>query len=86
MGITVIAIAIALAAQAAGQEVTTFHPLPSQAKEEQAKQEAPKPASDAPEAAVPATPPAAAEKIEVVSVRDVPADANVLFVPPPPQP
>ena len=77
------AIAFALAAQAAGQEVTTFHPLPGERKQEQAQQP---PAGQAAGAAAPAAKaaPAAAEpeKIEVVSVRDVPANANVRFVPP----
>lgn len=77
-------IVLALAVQAAGQEITTFHPLPPQAKDKQARQQVPVQPVE-PAAAVAPTADAS-EKIEVLSVSEVPADANVRFVPPPPSP
>ena len=76
------AIALALAAQPLGPEVTTFHPLPSQKKEkqEQAKQQASQPAEPKPQAQQePAKPP---EEIKLLSVRVIPPSASVTFVPP----
>ena len=81
-------IILLLAAQAVGQEITTFYPLPSQRKPEQQQQSqeatptpppapAPKEANAAPKPAEPA------EEMKVLSVREVPPTANVIFVPPP---
>lgn len=73
--------------QAAGQ-VATFYPLPSKARQQQEFRKAQRsPAETAPGAAAvppvakPAPEAAEPEKIEVVSVKAVPADANVRFVP-----
>ena len=80
-------IILLLAAQAAGQEITTFYPLPSQRKPEQqqSQQATPTPPpAPAPEEASPAPKPAEpAEEMKVLSVREVPPTANVIFVPPP---
>jgi len=75
-------IILLLAAQAAGQEVTTFYPLPSQQKQEQAQSEnaAQSPAAVA-QGTKPAPKPAEVEQIKVLSVTAVPPDANVVFVP-----
>ena len=86
-------ILLLLALQAAGREVMTFYPLPPKEQQQQelrkaqglppmapvavaVKQEAAK----APQPAPPRKPPEA-EQIKVVSVTEVPADANVVFVP-----
>ncbi|MGN6154669.1 MAG: hypothetical protein ACTHN4_02915 [Sphingomicrobium sp.] len=82
-------IILLLAIQAAGQEVTTFYPLPSKQQEQEELRKAQGLAAGTPVAVAPAAPPVAnpaptpAEpvKIEVVSVKTVPADANVRFVP-----
>lgn len=82
-------IILLLAIQAAGQEVTTFYPLPSKQQEQKELRQAQglpvaAPVAEAPAAppvAKPAPKPAEREKIEVVSVKVVPADANVRFVP-----
>jgi hypothetical protein len=75
-------IILLLAVQAAGQEVTTFYPLPPQQKQEQAQtQDRDQPASAASQGAKPVPNPAKAEQIEVLSVKAVPPDANVMFVP-----
>lgn len=78
-----------LAIQAAGQEVTTFYPLPSKAQEQKELKQAQGLPAGAPEpAAAPAAKPEEAKPapkpevpIEVVSVKAVPADANVVFQP-----
>jgi hypothetical protein len=78
-----------LAVQAAGQEVTTFYPLPSKAQEQKELKQAQGLPAGSPE---PATAPAAKPQepkpapkaevpIEVVSVKAGPADANVVFQP-----
>jgi hypothetical protein len=72
-------IILLLAAQAAGQVITTFHPLPSQKKEEQAQQ-AQQPDGAKPQAEQ--APPKPAEPMKVLSVREVSPDTNVVFVPP----
>ena len=82
-------IILLLAIQAAGQEVTTFYPLPSKQQEQEELRQAQGLAAGTPVAVTPAAPPVAkpapkpfeSEKIEVVSVKAVPADANVRFVP-----
>ena len=86
-------ILILLALQAAGREVTTFYPLPSKEQQQQELRKAqglapvaPVVVAEKPEAAKapqPAPPPkpAEVEQIKVVSVTEVPADANVVFVP-----
>ena len=82
-------IILLLAIQAAGQEVTTFYPLPSKQQEQADLRKAQGLAAETPVAAAPAAPPGAKsapkpaepEKIEVVSVKAVPADPNVRFVP-----
>jgi len=81
-------IILLLAAQAAGQEITTFYPLPSQKKPEQAEQQAPvpPPGTREQEAAKPAPKSVEPEEMKVLKVRDVPANANVIFVPPPEEP
>lgn len=83
-------IILLLAIQAAGQEVTTFYPLPSKEQQQEELRKAQglpplKPAPVAkPEAAkaqqLPAPPPKPLP-IEVVTVKKVAADANVIFVP-----
>ncbi len=81
-----------LAAQAAGQEITTFHPLPAQAQQERERRQAQglpvgepaAPATVTPVASQPEAPKPPVEPIKVLSVRVVPPDANVIFVPPPP--
>jgi len=79
-------IILLLAMQAPGQEITTFYPLPSQKKPEQAQQKMADPpvtvlaAQDAKPAPKPAEP---AEEMKVLKVREVPPTANVIFVPPP---
>ena len=75
-------IILLLAAQAAGREITTFYPLPSQKKPEQAEQKAPVPPATV---AAEDTKPVEAEEMKVLKVREVPATANVIFVPPPPE-
>jgi hypothetical protein len=80
--------------QAAGQEVTTFYPLPPKQQEQKELRQAQGLPAGTPVAAVPVAPqeakpppkPAAPEKIEVVSVKAVPADANVVFQPEPQRP
>ena len=86
-------IILLLAAQAAGQEITTFHPLPSQEKAEAQQvqaQQANRPveakAEAQPQPQVEPAPPKPPEKIEVLSVRKVSPNANVVFVPPPDEP
>jgi hypothetical protein len=82
-------ILLLLAIQAAGQAVTTFYPLPSKQQEQAVLRKAQGLAAGTPVAVAPAAPPVAKpapksaepEKIEVVSVKTVPADANVRFVP-----
>ena len=82
-------ILLLLAVQAAGQAVTTFYPLRSKQQEQEELRKAQGLAAETPVAVAPAAPPAAKpapkpaepEKIEVVSVKTVPADANVRFVP-----
>jgi hypothetical protein len=84
-----VSILLLLAIQAAGQEVTTFYPLPSKQQEQAELRKAHGLAAGTPVAVAPAAPPevkpapkpAEPEKIEVVSVKTVPADANVRFVP-----
>jgi hypothetical protein len=84
-----VSILLLLAIQAAGQEVTTFYPLPSKQQEQAELRKAEGLAAGTPVAVTPAAPPATkpaskpAEpvKIEVMSVKTVPADANVRFVP-----
>lgn len=87
-------IILLLAIQVAGQEIKTFYPLPS--KQQQQQEELRKVqglptvtpvvvAPAAPPVEKPAQEPAQPEKIEVVSVKTVPADANVAFVPPSPE-
>lgn len=73
-------IILLLAAQAAGQVITTFHPLPSQKKEEQAQQAQQQP--DGAKAQAEQAPPKPAEPMKVLSVREVSPDTNVVFVPP----
>jgi hypothetical protein len=83
-----------LAIQAAGQEVTTFYPLPSKQQEQAVLRKAQGLAAGTPVAVAPAAPPVAKpapkpaepEKIEVMSVKAVPADANVVFQPEPQRP
>jgi hypothetical protein len=85
-----VSILLLLAIQAAGQEVTTFYPLPSKQQEQAELRKAQGLAAGAPVAAAPAAPPVAKPapkpaqpvKIEVLSVKTVPADANVVFQPP----
>jgi hypothetical protein len=82
-------IILLLAIQAAGQEVTTFYPLPSKQQEQAELRKAQGLTAGTLVAVAPAAPPVAKtapkpaepEKIEVVSVKTVPADANVRFVP-----
>jgi hypothetical protein len=84
-----VSILLLLAIRAAGQEVTTFYPLPSKQQEQADLRKAQGLAAETPVAVAPAAPPGAKpapkpaepEKIEVVSVKTVPADANVRFVP-----
>ena len=93
---------ILLAVQAAGQEIRTFYPLPPKEQQQEELRNAqglpplkPAPApAEGTEAAKPPQPPAPPPKpvpIEVVTVKKVAADANVIFVPdsapqPPQQP
>ena len=74
-----------LALQAAGQEVTTFYPLPSKEQQQVELRKAQGlPASVPAPAAKPKEPKPAPKPevpIEVVSVKAVPADANAIFVP-----
>jgi hypothetical protein len=84
-----VSILLLLAIQAAGQEVTTFYPLPPKQQEQKELRQAQGLPAGAPVVAAPtAKPPkpAAPEKIEVVSVKAVPADANVVFQPEPQRP
>lgn len=82
-------IILLLAIQAMGREVTTFYPLPSKQQERKEPRKAQALPTATPVAVAPAVPPVAKpapkpavpEKIEVVSVKTVPADANVVFVP-----
>jgi hypothetical protein len=82
-------IILLLAIQAAGPEVTTFYPLPSKQQEQEELRKAQGLAAGTPVVVAPAVPPvpkpapkpAEPQKIEVVSVKTVPADANVRFVP-----
>lgn len=82
-------IILLLAIQAAGQEVTTFYPLPSKQQEQAELRKAQGLAAGTPVAVAPAAPPAGKpapkpaepETVEVMSVKTVPADANVRFVP-----
>jgi hypothetical protein len=84
-----VSIILLLAIQAAGQEVTTFYPLPSKQQEQAELRKAQGLTAGTLVAVAPAAPPVAKtapkpaepEKIEVVSVKTVPADANVRFVP-----
>ena len=79
-------IILLLAAQAAGQEITTFYPLPSQKKPEQAEQQAPVPPAASEALAAASVPKPAEPEMKVLKVREVPATANVIFVPPPEEP
>jgi hypothetical protein len=82
-------ILLLLAIQAAGPGVTTFYPLPSKQQEQAELRKAQGLTAGTLVAVAPAAPPVAKtapkpaepEKIEVVSVKTVPADANVRFVP-----
>jgi Na+-transporting methylmalonyl-CoA/oxaloacetate decarboxylase gamma subunit len=84
-----VSILLLLAIQAAGQEVTTFYPLPSKAQQQkELKQAQDLPAGAPAPAAASATKPQEPKvapkpeaPIEVVSVKTVPANANVIFVP-----
>jgi hypothetical protein len=84
-----VSILLLLAIQAAGREVTTFYPLPSKQQEQAELRKAQGLTAGTLVAVAPAAPPEAKtapkpaepEKIEVVSVKTVPADANVRFVP-----
>jgi hypothetical protein len=84
-----VSLLLLLAIQAAGQEVTTFYPLPSKAQEQkELKQAQGLPAGSPEPAAAPAAKPQEPKPapkpdvpIEVVSVKAVPADANVVFRP-----
>ncbi len=76
---------ILLAIQAAGQEIKTFYPLPPKEQQERELRKAqglpvkePAAAAQPPKPVQPPPPPG---PIEVVSVKTVPADANVVFVP-----
>ena len=79
------AIVLALVAQAAGQEIRTFHPLPPQRAEqaEQQQQDAKASADPASQEAKAEEKPREPEKIEILSVREVPPGTRVKFVPPP---
>lgn len=81
------------AMQAAGQEITTYYPLPSKAQQElerrqaqglpplpQAAKTAEAPGAKQGETETPEPPP---EPLQVVSVTTVRPDATVKFVPPP---
>jgi len=83
--VAVSAIVLALAAQAAGQEIKTFHPLPSQRPQqaEQQQQDAKTSGGPAPQEAKAEEKPREPEKIEILSVREVPPGTRVKFVPPP---
>lgn len=81
-------IILLLAIQAAGHEVTTFYPLPSKAQEQKGFKRAQGLLAGAPDPAAPAAKPQEPKPapkpevpIEVVSVKAVPADANVVFRP-----
>jgi len=84
-----VSILLLLALQAAGREVTTFYPLPSKEQQQVELRKAQGlPASVPGAAAAPAAKPKEPRPapkpdvpIEVVSVKAVPADANVIFVP-----
>jgi hypothetical protein len=83
-----VSIILLLAIQAAGQEVTTFYPLPSKAQEQKELKQAqglpagtPDPAAAPAAKAVAKPAPKPEVPIEVVSVKAVPADANVVFQP-----
>jgi hypothetical protein len=89
-----VSLLLLLAIQAAGQEVTTFYPLPPKQQEQKELRQAQGLPAETPVVVTPAAPqeakpppkPAAPEKIEVVSVKPVPADANVVFQPEPQRP
>lgn len=78
------AIVLALTAQAAGQEIKTFHPLPSQRaqQDEQQQQDAKASADPASQEAKAEEKPREPEKIEILSVRTVPPGTRVKFVEP----
>ena len=84
-------ILLLLALQAAGREVTTFYPLPSKEQQQVELRKAQGLPASVPGAAVapaakpkePKPAPKPEVPIEVVSVKAVPADANVVFQPAP---